>query len=167
MMKEMMKEKVNLTEFWFKLILLIFFSLLYLLSIPYPLKAKQFPQLIAIFALILIIISLIFDFVRKGTRAGEMTDVGDTELKVIDRKAKKVMRRRFYQAWGIILVSTAAGFLGGFLFTTFFLFFSFSLFFGEKKNLLKNTLVTVSLTIAVYFTFQWIFKIPLLKGAFW
>jgi hypothetical protein len=162
-----MKENLNLTEFWFKLILLIFFSLLYLLSIPYPLRAKQFPQLIALFGLILIVISLIFDFIRKGTETGEMTDIGDTELKVIDKEAKKRMRKRFYQAWAIIIVSTAIGFLGGFLFTTFFLFISFALLFGHKRNLSKNTAIAVSLTIIIYFTFEWIFGVPLLEGVLW
>ena len=162
-----MKEKLTLTEFWLKLILLVFFVLLYLLSTPYPLKAKQFPQLIALFSLIVIVVSLVTDFVRKGALAREITDVGDTELKTVDKEAKGMRRRRFYHAWAIILVSTAAGFLGGFLFTTFFLFISFALFFGEKKNLFKNGLVTVSLTIIVYFTFQWVFGIPLLRGVLW
>jgi hypothetical protein len=163
----MMKERLTLIEFWFKLILLAFFGLLFLLSTSYPLKAKQFPQLIALFGLMTVVISLVVDFIRKAPLAQEITDVGDTELKTLGKEAKGMRWRRFYRAWAIILVSTAAGFLGGFLFTTFFLFISFSLFFGERKNLFKNTLVTVSLTIIVYFTFQWIFKIPLLQGALW
>jgi len=57
-----MKEKLKLTEVWFKLVLLVFFILLYLFAIPYPEKSKQFPQLIAIFSLIMIVISLIINF---------------------------------------------------------------------------------------------------------
>jgi hypothetical protein len=162
-----MKERLKLIDFWLKLILLVFFGLLFLFSSPYPLKAKQFPQLIAVFGLIIVVVSLVTDFVRKVPLAQEITDVGDTELKTLDKEEKKMRRKRFFQAWAIILISTGVGFAGGFLFTTFFLFFSFSLFFGEKKNLVKNVLVTVSLTIFVYFTFQWIFKIPLLQGILW
>jgi putative effector of murein hydrolase len=162
-----MKEKLKLTEVWFKLVLLIFFVLFSLLAIPYPEKSKQFPQLIAVFTLILIVISLIIDFTRKGKVAEGIGDVDDTELKVLDAPIQKTKRKRFYKAWAIILVSTAIGFLGGFLFTTFFLSMGFPLLFGERKNLLKNTVVAIAMTIVIFFIFQWIFEIPLLKSFIW
>ena len=84
-----MKEKLRLTEVWFKLVLLVVFGLLFLLAIPYPEKSKQFPQLIALFSLIMIVISLIIDFTRKGTVAEGIADVDDTELKVFDDKTQK------------------------------------------------------------------------------
>jgi hypothetical protein len=162
-----MKEKLKLTEVWFKLVLFVFFILLYLLAIPYPEKSKQFPQLIAIFSLIMIVISLIIDFTRKGKVAEGIADVDDTELKVFDDPTKKIKRKRFYRAWGIILVSTAIGFLGGFLFTTFFLSMGFPLLFGKRRNLFKNTVVAIAMTIMIFFIFQWIFQIPLLEGLMW
>ena len=36
------------------------------------------------------------------------------ELKVLDVATRKAHRKRFYQAWVIILVSTGIGFPGGF-----------------------------------------------------
>ena len=162
-----MKEKLKLIEVWFKLALLVFFILLYLLAIPFPEKSKQFPQLIAIFSLIMIVISLIIDFTWKDKVAEGIADVDDTELKALDAPTQKTKRKRFYRAWGIILVSTAIGFLGGFLFTTFFLLMGFPLLFGEKRNLFKNTVVAIAMTVIIFFIFQWIFEVPLLQSFIW
>ena len=162
-----MKEKLKLTEVWFKLVLFVFFGLSFILAIPYPEKSKEFPQIIALLSLILIVISLIIDFTWKGRVAEGIGDVDDTELKVLDAPIQKTKRKRFYKAWAIILVSTVIGFLGGFLFTTFFLLMGFPLFFGERGNLFKNTVVAVAMTIIIFFIFQWIFEIPLLKSFIW
>jgi len=162
-----MKGRPKLTEIWFKLILLVFFTFFYLLSIPYPEKAKQFPQLIAIFSLIMIVISLMTDFIQKGKITKGIIGIDDGELKVLDEATVKERRKRFYQAWGIILVSTVIGFLGGFLFSTFFFFVGFALLFGKKKNLFKNTTITIAMTVVIYFIFQWIMGVPLLTGILW
>jgi hypothetical protein len=162
-----MKEKPKPTEVWFKLVLFVFFGLFFLLAIPYPEKSKQFPQLIAVFSLIMIVISLIIDFTWKGRVAEGIADVDDAELKVLDSPIQKTKRKRFYKAWAIILISTAMGFSGGFLFTTFFLLMGFALFFGERGNLFKNTVVAVAMTIIIFFIFQWVFQIPLLKSFIW
>jgi len=164
-----MKGRFKRTEVWFKLVLLILFSLLYLLAIPYPEKSKQFPQLIAVFSIVMIVISLMIDPTRKGTGVGEIADVGDTELKILDETTKKARRKRFYKAWGIILISTAIGFLGGFLFSTFSLFVGFALFFGKRtrKYLFKNIFIAVVMTILIYVAFQWIMGVPLLTGILW
>ncbi|MDP2645801.1 MAG: tripartite tricarboxylate transporter TctB family protein [Desulfobacterales bacterium] len=164
-----MKERLKLTEVWFKLGLFILFGLLYFVSMPYPAKSKQFPQLIAMISTALIVISLVMDFTRKQILTGEITDVGETELKIVDGATRKVRRGRFYKAWGIILISMTAGFLGGFLFTTCSLFMGFALVFGEKtrKVLYKNTLVAIGMTVLIYLIFQRIMGVPLLTGAFW
>ena len=161
------KEKLKLTEVWFKLVLFFLFGFLYLLSIPYPERSKEFPQILALLSIIMIVISLIIDFTRKGKVAEGIADVDDTELKVLDATTQKTRRKRFYKAWGIILVSTAIGFLGGFLFTTFFLLMGFPLLFGERRNLFKNTVVAIAMTIIIFFIFQWIFEIPLLESFIW
>ena len=162
-----MIEKLKLPEVRLKLVLFVFFVFLFLLSIPYPAKSKQFPQLIALFSLIMILISLVTDFAKKGAVAKEITDVDDTELKVIDETATRLRRKRFYRAWEIILVSTAAGFLGGFLFSSFFYFIGFAIFFGERKNLIKNLVIAGLMTLIMYLLFQWIMKVPLLTGILW
>jgi hypothetical protein len=162
-----MKEKLKLTEVWFKLVLFFIFGFLYLLAIPYPEKSKQFPQLIALFSLIMIVISLITDFTRRDKVVEGIADVDDTELKILDATTQKTKRKRFYKAWGIILISTAIGLLGGFLFTTFFIFIGFALFFGRREKLFKNILIAVLLTMIIYLSFQWIMGVPLLTGIFW
>ena len=162
-----MKEKLKLTEVWFKLVLFVLFGLFFLLAIPYPEKSKEFPQLIALLSLIMTGISLIIDFTRKGKVAEGIADVDDTELKVLDAPTQKTKRKRFYKAWGIILVSTAIGFFGGFLFTTFFIFVGFALFFGRREKLFKNMLIAVLMTMIIYLSFQWIMGVPLLQGFIW
>jgi len=162
-----LKERLKLTEVWYKLALFLFFGLLFILAIPYPEKSKQFPQLLAVVSLILIVISLLKDFIPKGKVAEGIADVDDTELKVLDPKARIAKRRRLYRAWEIILVSTALGFLGGFLFTSFFLFIGFAFFFGERKNLLKNVLIAVFLTMIIFLFFQVFMGVPLLSGLLW
>jgi hypothetical protein len=159
-----MKEKLKLTEVWFKLVLLVFSGLFFLFAIPFPEKSKQFPQLIAVFSFIMIVISLIIDFSRKGRVAEGIAAVDDVELKVLDAPIQKTKRKRFYKAWGIILVSTAIGFLGGFLFTTFFLLISFPMFFGERRNLFKKFFISVLMTMIIFFSFQWIMGVPLFEG---
>lgn len=162
-----MREKIKRTEVWFKLILLVLFGFLYFLAIPYPEQSKQFPHLIAISILILILISLVIDFTKKDTMAREIGDADDIELKVLDETTKKKRKERFYRAWSIILISTAAGFLGGFLFSAFFFFLGFALLFGKKKDLTKNIILTVAMTILIYLTFQRIMGVPLLEGILW
>jgi hypothetical protein len=162
-----LKERLKLTEVWFKLVLFLFFGLFFLLAIPYPAKSKHFPQLLAAFSLILIVISLLKDFLQKGKTAGAIADVDDTELRVLDHATQKTRKKRFYKAWGIILVSTGIGFWGGFLFTTFLLLLGFPLLFGQRRKLFKNTVVALGMTIIILFIFQWIFEIPLLEGFIW
>jgi hypothetical protein len=99
--------------------------------------------------------------------AGELTDVDEAEVKVLDEETKKARKQRFYKAWGIIIVSSAVGFLGGFLFSTFFYFLGFALFFGERKNLVKNILLAVAMTAVIYVTFETIMGVPLLEGILW
>jgi hypothetical protein len=161
-MMEILKRK----EVWFKLLLLVVFVFLFITAIPYPLKSKQFPQLVAIFTLIVIALSLITDFIGKPAPAGGKTE-NNNELAVNDGAADRAMNRRFYEAWAIILVSTAIGFLAGFLFLSFFLFLGFALRSESRKKLLQNIVIAVLSTVIIYFTFDWMMAIPLLDGILW
>ncbi|MGB5079704.1 MAG: tripartite tricarboxylate transporter TctB family protein, partial [Burkholderiales bacterium] len=76
-------------------------------------------------------------------------------------------RRRFYQAWAIILVATGIGFLGGFLFSTVLLLVGFGIAFGRRENRGKNVIVAVVLAGGVYFVFGRIMAVPLLDGVLW
>ena len=162
-----MKEKLKLTDVKIKLALIFVFAFFYIYAMPYPEKSKAFPQLLSAVSMILVIISLIFDFTKKEIVAGELTDVDDSEVKVLDEETKRARRQRFYKAWGIIIVSTAVGFLGGFLFTTLFSFLGFTIFFGERQNLVKNVLIAVGMTVFIYLSFETMMGVPLLEGIFW
>ena len=162
-----MKEKLKSAEVWFKVVLLFVFSGFYIIAIPFPQESKQFPQLLAAISLALTVIALAMDFLRAQVIAGEIDGVDDTELKVMDAATRRARRRRFYQAWAILLVAAGAGFLGGFLFSTILLFGGFGLAFGRRGNWVKNMIVAVGMTVLVYFVFGRIMAVPLLNGVLW
>jgi len=161
------KERLKQTEVWFKLLLLILFLYFYFAVSAYPDRSRQFPHLITVSTLILIVISLIIDFTKKAKVEMEIGDADDTELRVLDETKRKVRRKRFYQAWGAILFAVAVGLVGGFLFSTFLLFFGFAIVFGNRKNLLRNTLVGIGMTALTYLVFDYVMQVPLLEGILW
>jgi hypothetical protein len=161
-----MTKKRKLQEIFFKLGLLAFFGLLYVAAIPYSLKTKQFPQLIAICTMIVITWSLITDFFGKASPASE-TKEHDDKIEVDDAMADGAMNRRFYEAWAIILIATAVSFLGGFLFMVFFLFLGFGLRSASRKKALQNIVIAVLSTAIIYYIFQELVGIPLLDGILW
>ena len=63
----MKKRKFPLIEIGFKVVLLSLFGTLYVMAIPYPTKSREFPQLIAVFGLLIVMISLARDFIQKKT----------------------------------------------------------------------------------------------------
>jgi hypothetical protein len=158
-----MKANWRRLEVWFKFFLLAFFIFLFLLAIPYPQDSKKFPELIALFSLIMLGVSLVLDFTGKETAVREITDPGDGQLRGTDENTKKERRKRSYQTWGIILSSTAVGFWGGFLFSTFLLFLGFALFLGRRKDFLKNAAIAVFTTGIIYLIFEWMMGVPLIE----
>ena len=162
-----MNEKLKSAEVWFKIVLLFVFGGFFIGAMPYPQDSRQFPQLLAAISLLLTVAALAADFLRANVVAGEISDVDDTELKVVDKTTRATRRRRYYLAWGILLVSTGIGFLGGFLFSTICLFVCFGLIFGRRENWVKNTLVALALTVLVYIVFGRIMGVPLLDSVLW
>ena len=95
-----MKEKLKLLDVQLKLALLIIFGFFYFYAIPYPEKSRSFPQLIAVISMIIVLVSLYFDFTKKEIVHGEIIDVDDAEVKVLDEETKRARKLRFYKAWG-------------------------------------------------------------------
>jgi len=162
-----MREKLKSTEVWFKIVLLFVFSGFFIAALPYPQESRQFPQLLAVISLALTVIALVIDFLRPQAIAGEIGDVDDTELRVLDAATRVARRKRFYQAWAIILVSAGIGFLGGFLYSAILLFAGFGLVFGNREDRIKNLMIAVAMTVLVYFVFGRIMAVPLLDGVLW
>lgn len=162
-----MKEKFGLTEVWCKISLLAVFTAFYFLALPFPEKARQFPQLIAVASLALTIAALVLDFTRKSAVQVEIASVDDTELEVSDGTTRQLRRRRYYRAWAIIAVSTAAGMLGGFFFCALGLIGGFSVLFGSRQHLKRNALAGVAILVGVYLVFGRLMGVPLLSGLLW
>lgn len=151
-------------DVWCKTALMALFVLLYVMARSYPSESRQFPQLIAVFTFVVLVISLVRDFFgEKRVAPPESTEASDAGFQAADQaKGPKEKKRRLYLTWGMILVATGIGFVGGFLITTFLMFIGFALFFGEKKHLLRNSLTAVAVTAVIYFIFEWIMRVPLL-----
>lgn len=162
-----MKEKFKLLDVQLKLALLVVFGFFFFYAIPFPEKSKSFPQLISMVSIIIVIVSLFFDFTKHEIVHGEIIDVDDAEVKVLDDETKKARKQRFYKAWAIILVSSSVGFLGGFLFSTIFFFLGFAIFFGEREKLIKNIIIAVIMTAVIYVSFEMVMGVPLLEGILW
>ena len=159
-----MKAMLKRLDVWCKMALMALFVLLIVMARSYPSESRQFPQLIAMFTLIVLVISLARDFFGKKTDASpESAEASDAGFQAADQgKGEKGRRRRFYLTWGMIIISTGLGFWGGFLVTTFLLFMGFALFFGEKKHLVRNSFTAIAVTAVIYFIFEWIMRVPLL-----
>ncbi len=158
-----MKEKFKNLEIWFKLFLLFFFAALYFMAIPYPKESKQLPHLIAQFTLMILAISLLFDFLQKKKTSNKRPEVGDAGLDVSIKEGAIGDKKRFYQTWAIILVATAVGYWIGFLFSSFLLFMGFAYILGPKKSLFKNTLIAILVTVVIYVLFGQIMGVPLVE----
>jgi len=162
-----MLEKFKLTEVWLKIALLFVFSAFYVAALSFPEQSRQFPQLLAVASLVMTAIALVTDFAHKGAVRAEISGVDDTELKVLDADTRRGRRKRYYQAWAIILFSTTIGFLGGFLFSALCLFFGFALYFGNRAKVLRNLVAGAAMTVVVYLVFGVMMSVPLLNGVLW
>lgn len=158
-----MIEPLKRPDVWCKMALMALFSLLYAVARSYPSESRQFPQLIAVFTLVVLAISLVRDFLGKKASRPESAEASDAGFQVTDQQREdRERKKRLYLTWGLILISTAIGFWGGFLITTFLLFIGFALLFGERKHLLRNSLTAVAITAVIYVVFEWIMRVPLL-----
>lgn len=162
-----MLERFKLTEVWIKIALLFVFGAFYVAALSFPEQSRQFPQLLAVASLVMTAIALAMDFTRKRAVLAEISGVDDTELKVLDADARRTRKKRYYQAWAIIVFSTIIGFLGGFLFTALGLFGGFALYFGGRAKLPRNLLAGAAMTVAVYLVFSVVMSVPLLNGVLW
>lgn len=159
-----MKETLKRLDVWCKMLLAVVFVLLYVIARSYPSESRQFPQLIAGFTFLILLISLTRDFFGKKRAASpESAEASDAGFQAADQdKGNKDRKRRLYLTWAMILVSTVIGFGGGFLITTFLLFIGFALLFGEKRHRLRNSISAVVVTVVIYFLFEWVLRVPLL-----
>jgi hypothetical protein len=159
-----MKEKFASTDFACKVALLFVFGAFWLLARPFPEDSRQFPQLLAAISLLLTLVALAADFVRRGGTPGEIGDVDDTELKPVNPETRSARRRRFWQAWAILLASAGAGLVGGFLYSAIGLFAGFALAFGSGEKRAGNLFIAAALTAVVYFVFGKLMGVPLMEG---
>jgi hypothetical protein len=146
----------------FKVLLFMIFGGAYMAATHYSQKARQFPQLIALLTLILIALSLLGDMIRWLRKQKSLTTGQNTQT----AENTRTRQLRFYKAWLVILAATAAGILGGFLFSTFFLLAGFPLLLRDEREprLFSHLSLAVVLTACIYLVFQYLMGVPLLSG---
>lgn len=159
--------KFKLTEVWFKIALLFVFGAFYVAALPFPEQSRRFPQLLALASLVITAIAVAMDFTRRHAVSAEIPGVDDTEQRVLDADARRARRKRYYQAWAIILFSTIIGFLGGFLFSAVCLFGGFALYSGSRARVARNLVAGAAMTIVVYLVFGVMMGVPLFNGVLW
>ena len=162
-----MRERLRSTETWCKIGLLFLFGACYVLALPFPEKSRQIPQLLALVSLGLTVIALVLDFTRKGALQAQFPGVDDAEVQVLDGPTRRAGRKRYYRAWAIVVVSTGVGILGGFLFSALFLVGGFSVLFGRRQDVKRNTLAGLAILAGVYILFGKLMGVPLLSGLLW
>jgi ABC-type Fe3+ transport system permease subunit len=148
-------------EICFKLVLFFMFGTGYAVAAQYSQKARQFPRLIALITLILIALSLIQDLYR-WLRERESASTKSSETSPKDN----IRRTRFFKAWLIIIVSTGAGVLGGFLFSAFLLLAGFPLLLGDEtgRSMVWQISLAAMMTACIYMIFEYLMGVPLLTG---
>lgn len=154
-----LQAKPRRAEVWFKVLLLVFFGAVYAVAQSYPPQSRQFPQLIAVISLALVVLALIRD-VTAGARGPVATGSADSGDPPADLS-------RVARAWAIILVGTGLGYLGGFLVSAFAFFVGFAFFFGERRRFWRTTAVAVGISAVIYLLFQTVMGVPLLAGVLW
>ena len=140
-------------EVAFELILLFGFAALYMVSTAYPERSRQFPQLIALVSMALIVLALVRNFAGAAS----------TRRRRWDReRAARVAR-----AWGVIVVSTACGAVGGFLVSVLLFFLGFAFFFGTREAFWRHAAIGVGISAVIWILFEGIMGVPLFGGMLW
>jgi len=144
-------------EVAFELVLLVLFVALYSLATTYPERSRQFPQLIALVTMALLAFALVRNFARSFTKAAS------TRRDRWDRqRAARVGR-----AWGVIVVATACGAVGGFLISVVLFFLGFAFFFGTREAFWRHAAIGVAISAVIWILFDQIMGVPLLAGVLW
>lgn len=175
----------------FKFGILAFFLLLMWTGRTYPEESRLFPELLGTVTVIIIIVSLILDFVK--TKVGKKavieeilpseissSDIREEKMRLIKEIEEKseadvgyelleegLRKKRLRQAILIVLVSLMIGYLGGFLLTVPFYFIAFGTLYGQRKHILKYILIASGVTLLVYLFFTCLMGVPLLRGILW
>jgi len=143
-------EKLNL-DFFFQIVLLGVFSLLIWVSRSYPFESHIYPLGLCVITSILLLISLVRHFREKS------------EEKKSD--PEEVHRpRKLFQVLLVIVIATAIGLLGGFLFGVLGYYVVYAILQENKSRLPKTLSIGVGLTLIYYILFGWLMSVPLFRG---
>jgi hypothetical protein len=143
-------KKLNLDVF-FQAGLLIFLALLIWKSASYPFESRLYPQIIGGATIILLAVSIVRHF---RTHTAEENAAPELVLR----------RKRFFKASIIVLLSTAVGFMGGFLLSVLCYYIGYALLQENKSRLFRTLGIGIALTVLFYISFGWLMHVPLLRG---
>src|SRR6266403_2101922 len=74
---------------------------------------------------------------------------------------------RVARAWGVIVVATACGAVGGFLISVVLFFLGFAFFFGTRQAFWRHAAIGVAISAVIWILFDQIMGVPLLAGVLW
>ena len=140
-------------EVLFKIGLLLFLALLFNESIEYPDHSRLFPQIVTIFGLIIVSLSLVRDFILGP----------DKKINQQSPAEKSETKTRFFKTVIVIILSFLFSLIGGILFVVPAAYVGYFAFFGKREMAGKILMITTVVTIIAYGIFKLVFKIPVLN----
>lgn len=130
----------------------------------YPARTRVFPELILYTLIFLSGTCLFLKFVSprflQYLVAPEPEEEEDDEV----IRARRLSAIRFYWGWLTIGISVSVLILFGFVFSIPVYFITYTLFLGNRKNLLEVTLVALFTTAMVYLIFGYFLYLPMVGG---
>jgi hypothetical protein len=154
----MLKPQFKSADFYFKILLLIFFLVLLVEVRSYPVASRRLPQLIAVVTSAFLLLSLILDFFPHTT---------EKEKPEVSLEVLRLTRKRFVFSSITVVLSVVVASIGGVLLAVPISFICLSLLFEGKKYLLKSIIISAVATGITYVVFGVFFGIPITEGMFW
>ena len=141
----------------FRICILAFLVILFHETVHYPLHSRLFPEIIIVFGVFLVLLSVGKDVIMKP----------DTVTEDRDDAKRSENRRRMLKTGLVIIISFLISMSFGILFVVPAAYIGYLIFLGKRETAGKILLVTIIITLMVYGIFRSLFGIPVFKSYFW
>ena len=137
----------------FKLAVIVFLTILLNESQDYPDHSRLFPQIVTIFGLVIVVLSLGKDMISEVNKKVEEQN----------KSKKSETKLRFFKTVVVIIIAFLISLIGGILFVVPAAYLCYFSFFGRREIAGRIFFITVMVTLIAYGIFKMLFKIPVLN----
>ena len=156
------KERLTNPIFLFNASVLVAFAILGFVAEGYAPEAATFPKFVLRLGMGVVAFWMVIYF--GFPRAMQLIEA--EEERDEEEGEAHADRGRFYRVWCCIAMAVLTGYLFGFLFLVPAAFLGYGLLLGERGRIRSLVLFAALATGAIYFTFDYVLNVPLLKGVF-